>query len=204
MKAVASRTKHGEVTRRRILEVSVSLFAEQGLQGVSMREIAAAASVTMPTIYHFYDNKDVLYRAVEDEIYGIYTDELLEALGSSGTPRQRLRTFVDAVMSGMTRNPDYHRIIARALIEQDQGNLAFLVERALRPVMAELRTVIRLCNGRHDEEIDAFFILGSILGFVTMMPLASLLTSAPLPVGTQGEQLIDRVMAAVLPEITPA
>lgn len=200
MKEVGSRKKQGEATRRRILEVSVSLFAEEGLRGVSMRKIAAAAGVTLPTIYHFYENKDVLYRAVEGELYGIYTDQLLEALSTVGTPRQRLRYFVDAVLSGMVESADYHRIITRALIERDQSNLAFLVDRALQPVMAKFRTVIQACTGRADEEIDAFFIFGSILGFVTMLPLAPLLADSRLSVGEHGEQLIDRIMAAVMPE----
>lgn len=43
------------------------LFASKGYDGVSMRVLAKESGVGLSSIYHFYDDKDVLLKAVYDE-----------------------------------------------------------------------------------------------------------------------------------------
>lgn len=50
-------------TRARILEVAKSRFAIKGFAGVSMREIATACQLTLPTLYHYFGHKRGLFLA---------------------------------------------------------------------------------------------------------------------------------------------
>jgi AcrR family transcriptional regulator len=51
----------GASTRERILDVALDLFADQGFDGTSMREIAARLGITKPSIYyHFASKEDIL------------------------------------------------------------------------------------------------------------------------------------------------
>lgn len=66
--------------KQQILAVATRLFARQGFQGVTTKEIAAEAGVTEALIFRHFPSKDELYWAViEEKIKG----------GSS--PRERLR-----------------------------------------------------------------------------------------------------------------
>ena len=57
-------TSKGEKTRRRILEISLHLFADQGYHGTSMRDIASAANVSLGLAYNYFKNKDDLLEQI--------------------------------------------------------------------------------------------------------------------------------------------
>ena len=53
-----------ESTRERILDVAEALFAERGLAGTAVRDIAREAGLTAPSLYNHFDGKHALYEAV--------------------------------------------------------------------------------------------------------------------------------------------
>jgi AcrR family transcriptional regulator len=50
--------------RERIVEAALRLFSERGTTGVSVREVADAAGVTVPGLYYHFDSKAALIREV--------------------------------------------------------------------------------------------------------------------------------------------
>ena len=54
-------------TRQRLLETALSVFAEQGTDGGSMREIARRAGVNVATAYHHFGSKRDLFLAIFKE-----------------------------------------------------------------------------------------------------------------------------------------
>lgn len=54
-------------TREIILSTAKRLFAEHGYEGVSIRILSKESSVGVSSIYHFFDDKDVLLRAIYNE-----------------------------------------------------------------------------------------------------------------------------------------
>ena len=56
----------GKERREQLLDVSRSLFAERGLEGTSIEEIAARADVSKPVVYEHFGGKEGLYAVVVD------------------------------------------------------------------------------------------------------------------------------------------
>mgnify|MGYP001828406567 CR=1 FL=1 len=54
----------GERTAARILDVAESLFAQQGYEGTSLRQIADGAGLREPGLYNHFSSKQGLYEAV--------------------------------------------------------------------------------------------------------------------------------------------
>ena len=54
----------GTQRRDQLIGVGRAAFAERGLEGISMEEIAARAGVTKPVVYEHFGSKEGLYRAV--------------------------------------------------------------------------------------------------------------------------------------------
>jgi len=50
--------------RKEILSTALSLFSEKGYHNVSMHEIAKRAEFSVGTLYHFFKNKEDLYKAL--------------------------------------------------------------------------------------------------------------------------------------------
>ena len=76
-------------TKRRILEAASALFAERGLGGTSVRDIAAAADVNAALVSHHFGGKDNLYAAcvasMYEEIDGLRAELLVALTGDSLT-----------------------------------------------------------------------------------------------------------------------
>ena len=62
--------------RREILDTAMDLFAEKGLEGVSMRDIARRMGTAPGLVYHYFDSK----RKLLDEAMERYVEECTEGL----------------------------------------------------------------------------------------------------------------------------
>lgn len=100
-------------TRNRILAVARGMFAEHGYAGSGAREIATAAGVTVGALFHHFDSKAGLFRAVFEQL----NTEMAEVL-MQGYAAVVVTDPVEAMIVGLRAaltfagRPDFHRIIA--------------------------------------------------------------------------------------------
>ena len=89
------REKHRADRHRRILEAAASLFREAGYEGAKIEQIAAAAEVSVGTIYNYYRNKgDILVAIVSMEV-----NEVLNAgRGVVATPPKNVADAIDTLI----------------------------------------------------------------------------------------------------------
>lgn len=57
-------TPKGQATRNRIIEAATALIAQQGVAGTGIEDVRAAAGVSGSQLYHYFDSKQALIRAV--------------------------------------------------------------------------------------------------------------------------------------------
>lgn len=57
-------TRKGQATRERILEAATELIARQGVAGTGTEDVRKAAGVSGSQLYHYFDSKQALIRAV--------------------------------------------------------------------------------------------------------------------------------------------
>lgn len=125
----------GEDTRRRILEAALDLFAANGYEGASTRQIAEGAGVNLPAIQYYFGNKEGLYRAIIEDIVADTERHMAEVAprvrAALDTPDathaeltellcEMLETFVTLVTSG-TQVESRQLIFARAEVEETPG-----------------------------------------------------------------------------------
>ncbi|HET6998317.1 MAG TPA: TetR family transcriptional regulator [Solirubrobacterales bacterium] len=70
----------GSETKSRILDTSITLFAERGFEACTMRDIAAAVGIKAPAIYNHYSSKDDVLAAAMEHILGRFFWTLLSPL----------------------------------------------------------------------------------------------------------------------------
>ena len=56
--------REGSATRRRILQIALSLMAQRGVDGTSMRDLASAAGLNVASLYHYFPSKRDLLESV--------------------------------------------------------------------------------------------------------------------------------------------
>jgi TetR/AcrR family fatty acid metabolism transcriptional regulator len=73
-----------------IREAATRLFASDGFHATSTRKIAAAASVSEGTVFHYFSTKNALLLAILDEFYEELTDSARAGTQEIMNTRQRL------------------------------------------------------------------------------------------------------------------
>ena len=172
----------GEDTRRRILETALDLFAAQGYEGASTRQIAEGAGVNLPAIQYYFGNKEGLYRAIVDDInantdrhMAALVERVQAALAAPETPREALaallgemlETFVVLVTSG-TQVESRRLFFARAEIEETPG-LDILHENGMRQIFNPCLGLFARLHGKSvtDQEmtVRTLALIGQVVIF---------------------------------------
>ncbi len=88
--------------RRQLLDAGAALFAQHAYEEISMRQIAEAAGVSKPLLYHYFPSKNDLFMAAVTEA----ASELqgLIAPSGNGTPVEQLTASLDAYLAWIEDN----------------------------------------------------------------------------------------------------
>jgi AcrR family transcriptional regulator len=90
-------------TRARIQQVAVQLFAEQGYEKTSLREIAERLDVTKAALYYHFKSKEDIVASLVEDYFGQIDDLISWARTQPGTADTRgaiLRRYVAIVANG--------------------------------------------------------------------------------------------------------
>ncbi|GIJ44037.1 transcriptional regulator [Virgisporangium aliadipatigenens] len=96
-------TRKGQATRERILEAATDLIARRGVAGTSTEDVRKAAGVSGSQLYHYFDSKQALIRAVitrQAEVPLVPGRPVMGALDSFDA----LRAWADAAIAHQERN----------------------------------------------------------------------------------------------------
>lgn len=103
-----------EAANRRdaILEASLRLFAEQGVDSASMSDIARAVGITKATLYHYFAGKiEILEELIASSHYS--TDELAETMSADSPLIDRVTRVAIVYIDVICAKPDLGHILLR-------------------------------------------------------------------------------------------
>lgn len=122
-------------SRERILDAAEALFAQRGLAGAGVREIAQAANLTPASLYNHFPSKEALYEAVlERGVRPLL--ELLQQLSARSHPAEAMEEIVGAIMEHLARTPDLPRLVQHEACDGGE-RLAGLARQWIRPLIAQ-------------------------------------------------------------------
>ena len=142
MNVFKKQSPKGEETRERIYGAALALFRERGFEAATMRDIAAAAGMSLGAAYHYFPSKDAIVLAYYEEISHETERRVRDALGGVGSLRERLRipfhTKLDIVQADrpllgalvrFTGQPDHPlSFLGPATRQLRQRNMALFIE----------------------------------------------------------------------------
>jgi AcrR family transcriptional regulator len=107
----AVRSNDPEGTQRNILDVAYKEFAEFGLAGARIDEIAAKTRSSKRMIYYYFGGKDGLYLRVLEEAYSRVRAEEARLDLAHLPPREALATLVRFTFDHHNHNEDFIRLV---------------------------------------------------------------------------------------------
>ena len=101
------RRRNPEATRNKLLVAARREFADSGLAGARVDEIAARAGVNKQLVYHYFGDKDALYLAVLEWVYEEIRAHERE-LNLEGLPPERaIRKLIESSFDHLATHPDF-------------------------------------------------------------------------------------------------
>ncbi len=94
-----------EVKRGLILEAARKVFEAEGLDGASLRAIAAEAGYTPPALYFHFDSKEAIYAQVLQASLAGLSEVVTQASAPARDPAERLRRASLAFFDFYAENP---------------------------------------------------------------------------------------------------
>jgi AcrR family transcriptional regulator len=122
--------------RERILAAARDMIGQRGYEALTMRDLARASRVTVPTIYNLIGSKEqVLFAAIEEQTARF---EARLGAGAELAPAARVRAIVIACADEYLRMPRYYRSLLTLLFVSDSaGAMKQRVDRALSTPIGE-------------------------------------------------------------------
>lgn len=115
------RQSKGERTAQRIMDAAEDLFATQGYDGTSLRQIAEGAHIKEPGLYNHFTGKQALYEAVLHRALNPMAEALAQHMERASTLREY--TDLPAIITDLLlEHPQMASLFQRAL-QGDSGSV---------------------------------------------------------------------------------
>jgi|GEM_PF-816674 len=129
-------------TRERIIAAAVSVFAERGLSGATLTQIAANAGMRAPSLLYHFDSKDTLFNEVIRQTYHALSHRVLEALPKSGTGEEIMGALLQVLQGFSDENRDLFRVVNAELLSSQQNGGAAISD-TLLPLLERIEMTLR-------------------------------------------------------------
>jgi AcrR family transcriptional regulator len=157
------RAQQREQTRATLLHQSRKLFSAKGYAAVGISEIVTASGVTKGALYHNFDSKLTLFRAVLEDVQSEVGDRVAAAADTESDPWTQLVTGCETFLTICT-TPDIQRIM--------------LIDGPAVLGWQEWRAMDEAASARHLEEALTALVTAGVIPPQPIAPLTHLLSGA--------------------------
>lgn len=188
-------------TETRLLAAAAEVFAERGYDGAGVAEIARRAGLTTGAIYSRYRGKAELLVEALDAIIADHLEAVITA-GGAVTGPEMLATLGAHILEGDQHDETGSALLLEAAVAaRREPDLGAMLERRLADERMRVHKIIdqARAEGLFDPALDTeavvTFIQAIGLGFAVFRTIGT-----PMPDPDAWQVLIDRVIAAALPQ----
>jgi AcrR family transcriptional regulator len=164
-----TKTKKGARRRAAIMAAAADLFRDRGFRATSLDDIGAAAGVSGPAIYRYFNSKHELLTVLIEEAAIAWRSAVDEVLNTDAPPLLMLEHLIDAAVTLQLENGNLRGVLHQELRSLDDDARRRLA-RTDRVTMAEW--VHLLCEVRpnltDDEARAAVLMVDGLLRSVSL------------------------------------
>jgi len=168
-----------EQSRAAILEAAVEEFAWHGVAGARTDAIARAAKVNKALLYYYFKDKDALYGAVLDHVFGDLLVCVGEVLSRDLPPREKILAYAGAHFDYVASHPIYPRIVQGEMMGAGRGRSAHLqriVKKYFQPLFGHLSAVLHQGKASGEfRDVEPLHFVPSMISLIVFY-----FTSAPV------------------------
>ena len=100
-------TYHHKNLKEELIEAGITLVAKEGLEGFSLRKVAAVCGVSHAAPYSHFENKDVLLEEMQNYITNSFSEELEKAIAKCEKQENVLMELGSTYLQFFVMHPNY-------------------------------------------------------------------------------------------------
>jgi AcrR family transcriptional regulator len=108
----------GSATRRRILQIALTLMSQRGVDGTSMRDLASAAGLNVASLYHYFPSKRDLLESVLVE-HGFLPVAVIRESIDANVVDSPLALLLSEILLSMFEVEDFVRLMVGEAIRDE-------------------------------------------------------------------------------------
>ncbi len=161
-----------------LIEAGTRLFAERGLNGVSVRELSRSADASISMVSYYFGGKEGLYAAVLEEQFACF-DQIEEIRKQGGDPLAMIEGYIRWTIRRHRTHPYLLRFYTSELTNPTPY-FAKIVSPAIEKVIRTLAEIIAdgMRRGQFRTNIHAVSAATALAGMVSYHMLSTLATQA--------------------------
>lgn len=179
--------------RADILRAASRLFGEKGYDGTQIAEIAAAAEVSLASLYSLFEGKEEIYQAAIELAAKAIEEAVRKRVEPVGDRAERVLSLVDSLLDCFEQNRDLLRIYTRST-----GGLPWRVRRTMGDSsLAIFQRFTRWVVALAREAQDAGYLRGLDPETFSLTLIGSVTTTAAFAIERAPEEPLSRAIPAV-------
>jgi len=212
MKAAIAKLRLGsrrqpEESRAAILRAAVREFSREGVAGARTDAIARAAGVNKALLYYYFEDKDAIYEAVLDQVFGGLTVVVQEALSRDLPPRQKILAYARAHFDYIASHPLYPHIVQGEMMSaRRMPQMERITRQYFRPLFRQLAEVLKAGQVSGEfRPVDPLQFVPSMIAIIvfyfTSAPVMRLMSGqdplSPERLAARRDAMLDFISAAL-------
>lgn len=126
--------------RSAIFQAALDIFAENGLRGATLDQIAARAGLSKPNVIYYFEGKEAIYTELLESLLDVWVDPLRQ-LSADGEPIEEILAYTRRKLAMSRDMPRESRLFATEII-QNAPRVRAVLEGPLKSLVDEKAAVV--------------------------------------------------------------
>jgi len=155
-----------------IIDTAEKLFAINGFDGTSVRDIAHAANVNVAMISYYFGSKEKLMEAVFERKTNnirLKIENLLQ--NETLTHLEKVNVLIDDYVDKFIQQQEFHKIMMREQLIESNTPVAILIHELKKRNLSSIKKLIQegQKSGEFKKNIDILLMMTTMVGTVSQM-----------------------------------
>lgn len=156
----------------KIIETAEVLFAQNGFDGTSVRDIAEKAQINIAMISYYFGSKEKLLEALFNYRVEATTQKLESMItNTDATIMDKINTMIEYYIEKFNTQKNFHKILMREQVASGKTDLFEAIHQFKKRNQALVKAIIQQGqkNGEFIKNIDIPILMATLIGTVSHM-----------------------------------
>jgi len=157
-----------------IMNHAIALFADRGVEGTSIRELAQEANVNVAMINYYFGSKDKLVEAIIEDKMTYMKDKIEEMLSNNSlTEIQKLDIIIEGYVTRKLAGAEFNKFLYKELMDIKRDEIHQLLTKSFATNAKNIATILEQgIKKKVFKEVDSMLTVASMIGTISYVMMS--------------------------------